>query len=619
MTTYKVQGPDGQVHQFEGPAGASQDQVIAAAQAQFGGSAPETQPNQRAVTARDLAFDAGREAGAEPGALNSVSAAIGQAAQQGTGGLQNYLNAGIRYVAQRAAGVQNPDDIQTDLAYARGHSEGEIEGHPVAGTVGGVLGGIAGAGAAGTALKGTRLARAAAAVPGQKVANVAKAAAAGAAIGGGAALAEGQNLPQAAETAALSGAGGTVAPKVMSYSVSKLQPTAQRAMQTLADNLRESLPTLQATYDNFVKLTGNPPSIAQIMDLKAQGKLRDFAKANPTIAAAAIKAANIGDAPLHEQLAATQFASRPQSAQASLDLRDSRMDEGMNAAHPVTGKTLAETPVDDPQKILLSPHVDLALNPDQTINARLNRTSPTLDRIQNNQATLADVETVRKALRDQQTAFMSPSAGSTHARNPQIAKEFGDIANKVEGLGRRADPTQGAGRQYGALLDQYRSISRYTDAFTHGLNGNPFEAPEGDHLLASALKSKEGAAGYEHGNALHTAQNALDSIAPGSVAQPEGGVAARHLAQGGAAVATGGINSIIHGLRALPVVGDRLPEGVQKVIAKQLFDNNPRVVGQGIRNLTRAGADAKSIRAMAAGFGGAASAKIADYLSSQGQ
>jgi hypothetical protein len=150
MTTYQVQGPDGQVHKFEGPEGAKPEEVIAAAQAQFGGQ--QAPPPQ---SADEQAFAAGRESGSGEGA---VSAGIGQAAQQGTMGLQNYINAGARYVGQRMTGVHNPDDFSTDLAYSRGKSQGEIEAHPVAGTVGGVLGSVAGGGAAGAALKGSRFA-----------------------------------------------------------------------------------------------------------------------------------------------------------------------------------------------------------------------------------------------------------------------------------------------------------------------------------------------------------------------------------------------------------------------------------------------------------------------------
>lgn len=50
MAVYKVQGPDGQIHAFEGPDGASQDQVLAVAQKMFSG-APAPAVNQGVVDA----------------------------------------------------------------------------------------------------------------------------------------------------------------------------------------------------------------------------------------------------------------------------------------------------------------------------------------------------------------------------------------------------------------------------------------------------------------------------------------------------------------------------------------------------------------------------------------
>lgn len=558
---------------------------------------------------QDLAFAAGQDAGAKE---YGATAAVGQAAQQGTMGLQNYINAVARYVGQRLTGVNNPDDFSTDLAYSRGKSQGEIEGHPVAGTVGGVAGTVMGGGAVGSALKGTRFARALAPVAGNKVANVAKAATTGAAIGGANAVAEGQPLPQAAQTAALTAVGGPVSQKVVGFTLAKLQPAAARGMQTLAASIGETPKMLQDAYDSFMKLTGRMPSMAEIVGLQSQGKLRDLARANPQIATSAIKAANYGSAPLHEQLNAMNGATMPQSVTGIHELRDMDTDAAMNTPHPQTGVLLKDQLVNDPNGILLSPHVEHALNSDLRINARLQRESPTLDRIVNNQATIADVDTVRKALRDQQAIFMSPPVGMQHAKNPEIAREFGDAANKVEGLGVRAD------KDYGLVLANYRNASNYGEGFGHGLKGNGvMDVPETDTRLSAALKTAHGNAGYEHGNALYTAQQSLQAIAPGSVRPVEGGANAGHLAQGAMAASSGGISAVYHGMRALPVIGDRVPEAVQKVIANQLF--NPKTTQQGINNLRRAGIQDKDIRVLATSIGGVAAQNIASYLSPPSQ
>lgn len=614
MTTYQVQDPQGKVHEFEGPEGASPDQILAVAQRQFGhgeeGAPPPPASPQEAARA------AGMEAGRNE---NPVTAGISQAARQATFGGQNYIDAGSRWLGQRLTGVDNPDDFQTDLAYARGRSEGEVEGHPVASTVGGTAGAVMAGGAAGTALKGTRFASLLAAQKGQKVANVAKAAATGATAGGATALANGDNLPDAARTAAISAVATPIAGKVATFTLSKMQPHAARAMQTLADTIGETPQTLQNAYQTFQHLTGRIPSMAELMGLKSQGKLRDLAKANPTISEAAMTAADMGGRPLHEQLGAinARGASIPQSAAELTSLRDSQMDAHMNTPHPQTGLTLNDTPINDPHGLLVDPRVEYALRPNSVLDARLGKSGhtglpPLLDRIQNNQTTIGDLETVRKALRDMQSQLMRPTAGSMHSRSPEQAKEFGDLAQKVEGLGVRHDP------DYGLALNEYRAGSHYTDAFEHGLGGKAInDVPNGDTMLQRSLAHPAGIRGYQHGNALHTAQGALEAIAPASVKTTDGGLGPGHAAQAAMAASSGGLSAIYHGFRSIPVIGDRVPEKVQQIIAQQLF--NPSTTRQGIANLTRAGVTAQDIRALGAAIGGVAGQKIADYLSQKGQ
>lgn len=613
MTTYQVQDPQGKVHEFEGPAGATPQQILQVAQRQFG------QTQAAAPSEQDVARQAGITAGQNE---NPVTAAISQAARQGTFGGQNYVNAGSRWLGQRLTGVDKPDSFDTDLRYSRGISEGEVQGHPLASTVGGAAGAVMAGGAAGTSLKGTRFAGLLAAKQGQKVANVAKAAATGATVGGATALANGDSLPDAARTAAFSAVAAPVVGKAAGFTISKLQPAAARAMQTLAGTLGETPQILQNAYQSFQQLTGRIPSMAELVGLKSQGTLRDLAKANPTISQAAMTAADLGGQPLHEQLGAlnAQGASMPQTARSLTELRDTEMDAHMTTPHPQSGQTLNDTKVGDTHGLLLDPRIEYALRPNTAINARIAAASnnnpafanTVLDRAQNNNATIGDVEVIRKSLRDMQSQLMRPNAGSMHARDPLLAKEFGDLAQKVEGLG------VGTDKDYGLALDNYRAGSQYVDSFQHGLNGKAInDVPADDKMLQKSLQSVAGQRGYQHGNALNTATQALNSIAPGHVAQPTDAVGARHIAQGAAAVSTGGINMVIHGLRALPVVGDRLPESVQRIIANQLF--NPRTTQQGINNLSRAGVQAKDMRVLSATIGGVAGQKIADYLSQQGQ
>lgn len=596
-----VQGPNGEQVNF--PDGTDPNEISRAMRVKFGGPSDD-----------QTAFNAGREAGqGESGAM----AAIGQAAQQGTFGLNNYVNAGARWAAQRFAGVRNPDTFSSDLAMSRGRSQGEIEASPTAGTVGGVLGGLVGGGALGVALKAARLVPGGGAVldalapkAGQKTLNVVKAGLTSAAGAGVIARANGASSSEVAQTEAISAVGGPLVGKLAGVALARALPVAQRAMTALSAAINESPDTIEAAYQSFHHLTGSDPTMAQLMGLKSQGLLKKLAAANHTIGEAASVAANAGGAPLAEQLATLRAtnATRPQTAVAMDALRDAETDRAMNLRHPVTGLTLNTTPAPDAIGHLLDPRVEFAMNPNLQVNSRIGRPSEVLDRIAQNTQTIGDIDVVRKALRDQQNAFMRPAPGSTHARDPLLAKEFGDLANKIEGIGVRADP------DYGKVLNNYRGISRYTDAFQHGLAGNAMaDVPRDDTLLQMALKTPMGEAGYKHGNALHIANAALDAIAPGTVHQAEGGVTPRHLAQGAMAALSGPIGTVYHALQAFGGFSKaHLSDSAQQIIAKQL--NDPRQLQQGIANLRRARATDDEIRRLSAAIGGTAGARIADFL-----
>lgn len=601
-----------------------------------GGPADESAP----TSAADAANAAGQDSGANESA---TSAAIGQAAHQGTFGLNDYINAGARYAAQRIAGVHNPDDYSTDVAYSRGKSQGEATGHPIASTVGGVLGTVLGGAGIGAALKGAKaipgiagLVDAAAPKAGQGLANAAKSAVTGAAVGGGLSVANGDDLPTAGRNAAISAVAGPIVGKVASTVASKIEPyaaatlgklipsfnpgklsaTSLASMDTLAKTLDVKPADLQAAYDSHIKLTGSLPNIAQLTDFASQGKLKALAAANPEIGEAAMTAASAGNAPLHIQLldamkdkqnlAAMGMNGRPQTSQGLLSARDTAMDTMMASKGP-TGVALRDEPVSDPTGLLGSAHIDYALRPDQQINARLNQVSPTLDAITSGNPTIGDLENVRKALRDQQAKFMRPAPGTDRAALPEMAKEFGDIANKVEGLGTSQHP------DYGTALNGYRQISRYNTGFEHGLAGKAItDAP--DDFTANDLTTHMGQAGYAHGNALNRAQAALDAIAPNSVKQgatPDLGTAAK-VAHAAVAPTPSTFASVLN-----HVSGLALPKNVQQVVAKQLFSNDPVVVKQGIANLSRARVSSDDIRKLGAAIGGSAGVGITQYLNGQ--
>lgn len=621
-TTYQVQGPDGQTHQFSGPDGASQDQVMAAAAAQFGGKAAPAPapaaaaPPAQTQTPQTAAFAQGQK---DAAAESPVGAGISQAAQQATMGLNNYVNAGARYVAQRVAGVDKPDDFSTDVAYSRGRSQGEANSHPTASTIGGIAGAVAGPGKVASGIDG--LVKGALAAGGMATTQ---------------ALAQGQGVPQAAEAGALNAVAAPITKVAGDFAYSRLAPDAQRAFMALSKTLKISPTDLQAVYNVRKNTTGALPSMAELATDAQQGRLRSLAAANPTVAEAARIAQQSGNAPLHEQIATANAAgaTRPQTTTGLTSARDNFMDDTM--------QNIGQTPVHDTNGTLLSPHVEMALMGDTKTNAKLSALAgnggfatpgdAVMDRVLNNSQTLSDVDFIRQRLRDQQSSYMSPSIGSDHPKNIDIAKQFGDAANQVEALGKRAHP------DYGPALDQYRTISDYTDAFEHGLSGKGFAEGATDDRLAGKMQSasdklttnsagtlatKAGSklsraeqatvGGYNHGNALYQGQQVYKTIAPPSI--PQEGSDAAKLAHTIAAVKLGSPTGLMKAWQG--IVGDRLPANAQAIVAKQLFSKDPTVFQQGINNLRRAGLADDAIHGITQGIGGT-TASVAAQASSPG-
>jgi len=126
MAIYKVQGPDGKIHKFEGPDGASPDEVIAAAQKQFSGL-PEN----------DVPDTLGRKAGI-----------IGRAALSGLAALPalpgDLLSAGLNTIAGKQVLKSPSQDFQDTLTgYGMPNPENQRE-RVASDLVSGFSGGIAG-------------------------------------------------------------------------------------------------------------------------------------------------------------------------------------------------------------------------------------------------------------------------------------------------------------------------------------------------------------------------------------------------------------------------------------------------------------------------------------------
>lgn len=99
MAKYRVQGPDGATHVFEGPDNATEEQVLAAAQQQFGQQ--QEQPSRSLFDRITTGIgDLGR------GALYGGMEAIGGAAQLGARGLESATQAGNQQFGDLARSMQ---------------------------------------------------------------------------------------------------------------------------------------------------------------------------------------------------------------------------------------------------------------------------------------------------------------------------------------------------------------------------------------------------------------------------------------------------------------------------------------------------------------------------------
>jgi hypothetical protein len=595
-------------------------QIADMIKAQRAGTVPANDPAPAPApqSSHDAAAAAGLQAGADSSPL---MAGISQAAQQGTFGGQNYINAGVRWAAQRALGVKSPDSFADNLEYSRSKSAGEAAAHPIASTIGGAVGGLLGGGAVGDAVKVAGkvvpgVARAAAVLTpkaGEAVANVARSAGINGLIGGGTSLAQGDDALTAARDAGISAVAGPVVGKVASKAFNLATPVAQRAYSTLAKSLDESPAVLAAASQAYTRLTGQQAPLAALTGLKSQGKLKALAAANEDIGTMAAQAADQGGAPLHQQLADVAAArTNPQSALGMLAVRDRNMTDVMSQPAPTTGNlSLADAPVKLKNQravdVMNDPLIARALNPDGRVNGSMFSMGDLHNAINTDTLTVGDLDHIRLQLRNQQSANSSAMAGIS--RNPEVAKAYGAAAQAVEGLASSAHPA------YGTAMNQYKQVSRYANSFQHGLDGKAMlDTDNADLARDLAHPSGVGAAGYAHGQILNKAQQALDAIAPGTVkpqADMTGGDAV-HIAHAVAAPSALSVAGIMNHLS-----GTALPKQAQGIVADMLYSKDPVRVQQAIANLDRARVSSDDMRRLAGVIGGVAAQKINDHLSNR--
>lgn len=589
MTLYHIQGPDGKVVVLNGPANATAEQLSAALGQQS--DAPPPPP----PSGNGSAFDTS-------GVLGGIYAGAHNLEDVATFGQGDKLAAGLSTAINGKGYNENLARIQATNASAQ-------QDHPYLGYLGDAAGLAAGGGVVKAGLRAAKalpiVGRAAAAAEaaiapktGQGIRNLVKSVGTNAAIGGGVALANGATLPQAGESAAVSGVAGPVVGKLADVAMRKVAPVAQKAALLLAKHLNEDPADVQAAIDLHNQQTdSHTGSMAAVANLHSEGQLKGLAQRAPLVGEAASKAASRTPGPLAAQTAPVPAGQTPQTLKGLEDVRDANMTDAMD---PIRATPVPLSAND--KAILQGPEVTRALK----ANTKVLGNAGLMAKIANNTLTLDDVEQVREAVRNTQDVYANPNY-SSHDR--QLSKRFGDVANKVEGIGTSVEP------QYGAALQNFRDDSRYIQGFTHGASGKPVGAATG--FTSASLDTPRGQQGYEHGLAQFAASKRLSNISPGSI-KGETEFGAHHAAQLAAGAASApGPWQVLHFMQAIP--GARIPEKAQQIIAKQLFSSDPAIVRQGVANLRRGQVRDNDIRRMGAAIGGVTGANIARLLNPPGQ
>jgi hypothetical protein len=601
--TYQVQGPDGKVHEFEGPDNATPNDVMTAAQAHFSAGAPAAPAAAADGPVSGIDVAGGATAAAE-GALDFASF-----------GLDKYPRAALGVVGSYIDG--KPATYSEALARVRKQDEERAGTHPVStavGDAGGLLagGGLINAGAkALRAVPGlvgkvaTKVDTTLAARSGEPVRNFIRSAAGNGAFAGGVAVVNGESTDQVAINTVTGGLGGAAVGVVANAGLRLFQGASAKGMMALAKALKVKPDELETMYTDYVSQTGGKvPTMAELVALKSErsaGALAQLSARNPIVGEAATRAAATETPSLSDQTIAAMTQKFPQTDKGLVDMRNATMDKNMAPLHAKPVLVNA-----DEIEILKDPALLGALPRRSSLRAKIFEADTQLrdnpDGVATN-LTLKDFDTARQVLRKQVSAYANPLSAN---HNPGLADDFEALHDELMGVATREVP------EYAAALNQFKAHSRYITGFRHGQGGKAIgEATEG--RLSSALNSDEGQLGYSHGNLLYRGDRQLARIAPSSVSPREEGAHLPHVAQAAGSAAAGWPAAALnHAIRAIP--GLHLSDKTQEVVARQLFSRDPVVVRQGIANLRRAGAQDKHIQSMADSIGGAAALNISKEL-----
>lgn len=522
-TTYRVRGPDGQVHEFSGPDNATPDAVLAAATAQFGTQQPQGSPADRA-----------RAAGQQQGSTFSAPiSGLYSAANSALLGGGDYVAAATRYLAQHGGAAAHPDDFSTDLAYSQGISSGARDAHPVASIAGDVGGALApGAGLAHGVETATRLGPKLALQAHEPIANLLRLIGSGALAGGSYGAARGgvEGGEQNGAAGVLPGAGlggatgvvtGAVAAplgagvaKVAQKTVQSFAPQAQKAIALLADKLGTSPDTIATAMTDYKSSTGHAPTIADIADAVTKANVEPVVNARQSSAAKMQTAAQAKAAALPAQMSQgitsggatkTPFNGAQVSTARVADLRNTQsglMDVAMGprgadgARHPAA---LGAQPVLDAQtagNFLQQPQVVEARQSIPGLDSILKRGLIKNVDISNpgaNDLSVDDIDSVRQSL-----SRLQQTVGAT---NSHFADDIGQIRDTLVGQAKQAQPA------YGQALDAYTRQEQFIQGFQHAAQGKSIhDVPDMGDIRT--FDTHEGRAGLELGARSRLAQTA---------------------------------------------------------------------------------------------------------------
>src|SRR6185437_6837647 len=534
MPKYRITAPDGHTLEITAPDGASQADVLAYAQKNY---QPATSDDAAAEAANN-AHAEGAQAGAEENQLVSGIRGVAHAATFGT---NDYLNAGARYIGQRAIGVDNPDSYATDLAFTRGQEQGSSDQNPLSYGVGNVGGAIA----SGAALERGAVAAASRVAPnavrtarsvltlqrGEPVKNLLRLAglgsASGALYGGAQGAVEGAQdngvtgaVEQGAEDASLGAAVGAVsgpagAGLVKGAVAAKdiFGDASKHAIKILAKRIDETPSQLMSMISDFKSSTGRAPSIAEILGAKSLSNLAPIPASFQDAGLAAQSAARENAAALPKRLsgqiksagATTDVAGLQTPGITDVSTLRSAQNKAMNdAMEPIRHAPVAVTGGDLP--LLADQRVRAVVRGDPELRGKYNDLIDSLTDSDGNPAqgavsnvlSVNDFENLRLALRGRQQALSNPNGS---AYNPVRAKQFGSLADAVSQIAGDQVP------EYGAALADYGAHARFIHGFEHAAAGREIGSAS-DLGDIHTLNSPEGRMGLEVGARSRLVQQA---------------------------------------------------------------------------------------------------------------